>query len=213
MPVLPCRRAGDPLADAVLKCRFSVQAGGHFHAQPGTAARHARDKTDVELTRIVFQQTAFGGNTRVRKHSQPAPGHLRIGVPHGRNDTHHSRGDQRFGTGRRTPMVAAGFKSNVGGGTARGHTLGMHGMDFSVRLAGFPVPAFADNRTVLDEDTTDAWIRCRRIQAKFGQTQRTRHEIVIGGAEHAGIYRLRRCAGRDTSRTSSENSSTSSKFR
>ena len=45
-------------------------------------------------------------------------------------------------------------------------------------------PFFADHFPGLDDDAAHSWIRRGRIQAQFGKTQRPRHVVVIGGAEH-----------------------------
>jgi hypothetical protein len=57
-------------------------------------------------------------------------------------------------------------------------------MGFGMWLASAQVPAFTDDDAVAHQNATDTGIgRCRQ-QTALGERQRTRHEFVIGGAEH-----------------------------
>jgi hypothetical protein len=53
VPVAPCLFGGDPLRAAIFECRLAVEARCDLHPHPGTAADHAREKTLIELGRLV----------------------------------------------------------------------------------------------------------------------------------------------------------------
>jgi hypothetical protein len=145
MPVLPRRRAGQPLAGTVLQGRLAVEAGGKFHPQPRPRTRHARDKTDIDFLRLCGQQATLGqhpGHTQVR---QPPSGHLRIGILHRGDDPRHPGDKQGFGAGRGATMVTAGFQGNVKGRPARSVAGGLQRVNFGMLPAGTYVPALADD--------------------------------------------------------------------
>ena len=212
--VLARFRSGNPLADAIVQCRFPVQTGSQLQPDPGTAARHARYESDVEFACFNFEQAAFGSNPGRSQSSQPAPCNLRIRILHGRHHTRHTGIDQCFGTRRRAAMMAARLERDIGCRTSRRLPSCVECMHFGMRSARSLMPAFSDDGAALDKDAADAWIGRCRIQPPPRQTYRLRHEIVVGRAVHEpGVYRERRGTGRDTSLTRSENSSTSSKLR
>ena len=66
--------------------------------------------------------------------------------------------------------MATGFESDVGRCSTRLVARSLDGMNLGVRLAGPFMPAIANRQAILDDDTADARIRCRRVKAKFGQT-------------------------------------------
>ena len=76
-------------------------------------------------------------------------------------------------------MVAAGFQSHVGGGTARpfaGLTQGVH---LGVRFAGTGMPALADDLAITHDDAADTRIGMGGVQAFARQPQGARHEQVV----------------------------------
>ena len=141
-----------------------VQAHGQLGAHVWQAAFHALDKARIEFPRLAFQHAAGNFHTGAAQPLQTVPGDLRIGVLHGRHHAPDTGLDQRFGTGRRAPVMAAGFEGDVGGGTA-GALAGLtQRMDFGMWLAGAYVPAFADQLAIGDDDATDPRVRMGRIQ-------------------------------------------------
>ncbi len=213
MPVLPGRRAGQPLAGTVLQGRLAVEAGGKFHPQPWPRTRHARDKSDIDFLRLCGQQATLGkhpGDTPAR---QTPPGHLGIGILHRGAAPRHPGDKQGFGAGRGATVVTAGFQGNVKGRPARSVASGLQRVNFGMLPAGTYVPALADDLAILDDDTADARIGAGREETALGQAQGACHVLMVGGAERRGHQRPDGGAERETSRTTLENSSTSSKLR
>jgi hypothetical protein len=60
-------------------------------------------------------------------------------------------------------MVTAGFEGDIDGGPARFLASGLQGMHFGMLTAGPHMPAFADDLSVVDDDTADARIGRRRV--------------------------------------------------
>ncbi len=131
-----CGRAGDPLAFAAGHRGAPVQAHREFGANERQAAFHTLDKAAVDLARLGFQHAAGDFDAGAAQQLQTATGDLRIGVLHGRHHASNASPDQRFGTGRRTPVMAAGFEGDVRGGTAGALTRLAQRMHFGMRLAG-----------------------------------------------------------------------------
>src|SRR5262249_50183883 len=57
MPVAPCRLAGEPLAAAVRERGLAVQRRGDLQPDPGPSTRQARHEPDVQLTRVLLEQS------------------------------------------------------------------------------------------------------------------------------------------------------------
>jgi len=119
--------------------------------------------------------------------------------------------------------MATGLQSHIGGGAPGRFPRRPQGMDLRMGATGFLMPAFADDLTILDQDTADPGIGGSGKKTLGSQAQGPRHEAVILGVEHG---RERNQASRErrgglgdtglrgvTSRTAWENSSTSSKLR
>ncbi len=76
-------------------------------------------------------------------------------------------------------MVAAGLKSDVGGGARASHAQGVH---FSMRLAGAMVKPLADDLTVFHNDAADVRLGWVVKATARGKLQRTRHvHFVLHG--------------------------------
>jgi hypothetical protein len=114
-------------------------------------------------------------------------------------------------------MVTAGFEGDIRGRPARFLASGLQGVNFGMLRPGSHMPAFTDDLASVDDDTADARIGCRGVQAALGKAKRKRHESVIRRAERRRHQRPSGCVGcgssGETSRMTLENSSTSSKFR
>ena len=208
MPVGTRRRPGDPLTGTIQQRGLAIQTGGHFHSQPGPPPPHARHKTDIELFRLRSQQAAGHVHAGRLQPCQTTTGNLRIGIRHGRDHPRHSGCDQRLGTGRRAPVMAAGLQRNIDSCTARGGACPAQGMDLGMRLTGPLMPALANHLPLLRNDTAHPGIRRCCPQATLCQLQRPRHHGVI---KRRKAHFLR--AAGDTSLIAREKASTSSKFR
>ena len=176
--------SGDPLTLAVVQCRLAVQAGGHFQAHPGPAARHARNEADVQLTRLRLHQAVLEEDARRAQSFHAIAAHLGIGIAHRRHHARHARFDQRVGARRRAAVVAAGFERDIDGGAACLRSGRAQRVGLGMRLAGADMPAFADDGAVPDDDTADAGIGRGGEQAPACQLQRMGHEFMIGGRKH-----------------------------
>ena len=92
-------------------------------------------------------------------------------------------------------MMAAGFERHVGSSALSRNAGRLQRMHFGVRLAGTLVPAFANDDAIAHDDAADTGIGSGGQQPTLGQLQRTRHEFVVGGAEHG--HRQLSISGRD----------------
>ena len=88
-------------------------------------------------------------------------------------------------------MVAAGFKSDIGGRTTglfTGHGQRMH---FGMGAAGLNMPTFPHHRIALGQHTAHPRIGAGGVTAALGQTQRAGHKAGIQGGEglsHQGDF-------------------------
>ena len=104
---------------------------------------------------------------------------MRVGVLHGGYDAGDTGIDQRIGARRRTPVVAAGFQGDVGGGTAGLVASLAQSMHLGMGLAGADMPAFADNDPIADDNAADTGIGMGGIQAFTGQFQGAGHQGMV----------------------------------
>jgi hypothetical protein len=103
--------------------------------------------------------------------------------------------DQRVGARRRAAVMAAGFQRHIDGCATRRFAGCLQRVHLGVRFAGTLVPALADHPAVAHDDAADPRIGRGRPQSPRGEPERTRHEFVVGGAEHG--HRQLSISGRD----------------
>ncbi len=209
MPVLPRRLPGDPLAPAVRERGAPVEARRDLHAHPGPAARHAGDKTDVELARLVLHKPVFDRNPRCAQPRKARTCDPRIRILHRRHHALDAGIDDRIRAGRSAAVMAARFQVHIQRSAARPRPGCFQCQHLRVRHAGLFMPARTDDRPVPDDDATDPRIGCRRVEAAPGKFERLPHEFMVGGREHYfSIRRTRLVPGFFTSSIASRKSST-----
>ena len=175
-------RGGDPLAFTAGHRRAAVQRGAQLQLHPGKTGAHPLQEALIQRFRFVHHQPVADVNTGLLQTIQTAPRHLRVWVLHRSDHAANAGGDQRIAARRRTAMVAAGFKGDVGGGALRlfaGHAERVH---FSMRLAGAIVKALADDFAVFHNDAADIRVRMGGKASARGKLQRSRHvHFVLHG--------------------------------
>lgn len=93
-------------------------------------------------------------NTRLLQAIQP-PGDLWVRVTIAATARDAGLRNQRIATWRRSPMIATGFKRDIGGCIARLRPPSAAHEDLGVRLSGAMVIAFADDVAIVHNDTAD----------------------------------------------------------
>src|SRR5213075_1983834 len=156
MAVAPGFGAGDPLRAAIFQGGAPIERRGDLEAHPGPAPRHARHEADIELARLVLQQSVLERDSS-RAQALGAAGRLRIGIAHGGNHALYLFLYQQFHARRRAPRVVARLQRHVDGRALRIDVL--QRAHFGVRTAGFLVPALADHRVAARDDATDPGTR------------------------------------------------------
>ena len=175
-------RGGDPLAFAAGHRRAAVQRGAQLQLHPGKTGAHPLQKALIQRFRFVHHQPMADLNAGLLQAIQTAPRHLRVRILHRGDHAADAGGNQRIAAWRRTAMVAAGLKSDVGGGAARLFASHAQGVHFSMRLAGAIVKPLADDLTVFHNDAADVRVRMGSKATARGKLQRTRHvHFVLHG--------------------------------
>lgn len=96
-----------------------------------------------------------------------------------RSDDHatNSRSDHSGSTGRRLPLMGAGFQGAVQSGSPSQASCCGEGMDFGMRTPKTLVPAFADQVQVLiDYHRSDGWVRLDHSNPALGQQDGVTHD-------------------------------------
>ena len=111
MHVGACRLAGNPLAFAVGKCRFTVERGSQFEGDERTPRGDAAEETTVERLRFGLADAFGNGNPRRLQAGDTLPGNERVRVAAGDDNAGDASGNQRVGTGRGAALMRAGFEA------------------------------------------------------------------------------------------------------
>lgn len=149
-------RGGNPLALTARHGGAAIEAGSQLDGHPREGGTHPLEKARVERFRFARQQAEIGLDPRFGEHPQATPTHLGIGIDHGRHHPGHAGVDQRFGAGRGTAMVGAGFEGHIGGSTTGVVTGGAQGIDLGMGLARLLMPPFANHHAIFDQHGADA---------------------------------------------------------
>ena len=182
--VAPRRLRRNPLTLSIGQRGAAVQRRRHFQPHPRPAARHARDKADVEFDRLCFQQPGLDGNPRRAQFLKALPRHLGIGIAHGRHHALDARGHHRISAGRRAAVMAARFQRDIQGRAPGALARRSQRMHFGMRLAGALVETFAHHSAALHHHAADTRIGRGRVQAAPCQGQGALHVFIVGSSEH-----------------------------
>ena len=175
-------RGGDPLAFAAGHRRAAVQRSTQLELHPGKTGAHPLQEALVQRFRLVHHQPVADFNTGLLQTVQAAPRHLRVRILHRGDHAADAGGNQRIAARRRTAVVAAGLKGDIGGGASRLFPRYPQGVHFGVRLAGAIVEPFADDLAVFYNDTANVRVRMGGKATAGGELKRTRHvHFVLHG--------------------------------
>ena len=175
---------GNPLTRAVRERAPPIDTDCELHPHPRRASRHPRDETDVQLAGFVLEQADVNDDAR---RAQPFCTMRRrgIGVRHRGNDATNAGSQDGVDTRWRPPVMIAGLERHIKRTAARIASMLAHlhqRVDLGMRLAGTQMKAFTHHHAVLDDNTTDARVRRRRVETALRERERTCHVRVIGGA-------------------------------
>ena len=172
-------RAGNPFTFTAGHRRAAIQTHSQLDPHPGQTQLHTLDKARIQLTRLLFQQTASHLDTRIAQALQAITGNQGIGVLHSGYNAAHASRDQGIGAGRGLANMTTGFKGHVSGGAARLLTGLSQRVNFGMAFASLHVPALTHNLFTLHQHAADARIWFSGIESTGSQRQRAAHPLSI----------------------------------
>jgi hypothetical protein len=164
--------------------RTTVEAGGDLQPYPGTSVLHAVKKTNIHFARLSRQNTGIYRYARCTQLRNTLAGYQRIGIFNRGDYTANTRSDQRLSAGRRTTVMAAGFKRDVGRRAAHIHTARgsiAQSIDLGVRFTGALGVTAGDDLSIADDYAAHARIGAGQEQAFGGLVERSAHGIDVVG--------------------------------
>ena len=185
MTVALCDCAGDRRPGGVGRRGTPVERRRQLDADPGPAAFDAGKEADVQFARGGFHQTDLDHDAGRAQARKTFAGDAIERIADRGDDTRDAGAHQRVGTGRRAPVMRAGFEGHVGGGVAGAFAGLAQREHFRMRFAGAFVETATEHAPAAGDDATDTRIRRRRVQAARGKPQRLGHVRVVEGVEHA----------------------------
>ena len=124
---------------------------------------------------LVAANADLDGHAGARQLGQAFARHGGMGIAAADDNAGNAGLDERSGTRRSLPLMAAGFERNVGGPAACLGAGGFQGFDFGVRAAERLVPAFAYGLAVAHQDAAHHGIWLDSPLAALRQHQGASH--------------------------------------
>jgi hypothetical protein len=150
-----------PLGITGCRCGFAIKGQGTLQNYEWHSSGNMLDKSLIQESTLLLQNSAYHGNACVTQHGQSAPGYHGIRVHHACIHPNNSRIDQGLGTRGSPAVMGTGFQGHIDIGTPGIVSSLAESMNFSMGRSRFPVPAFTYYLPIADNHTANGRIwRC-----------------------------------------------------
>ena len=147
----PC----DPLTFAVAGRDAAVKRSGQLQSDKRSAEPKSREKTGIDLGGLLGTEPGLDSEPRRTQLAKALAGNPRVGILQRDDHPLHSCGNQGVDAGWRLTPMAAGFETDIGGGTASRQTRSAQRFGLAMRASSGLCPAASDDFAAINNDTTD----------------------------------------------------------
>jgi hypothetical protein len=168
---------------------LAVERHGPLGNDPGVAGGDQLQVRRVQRAGVGFVQADFDCNSAIGKLPQTAAGYLGKRVLHRGHDAGDSRGHDRLAARWRLAVMAARFQRDVQRASRGPLASSGQRLDLCMRLAKPPVPPFAHDLPLANDNAAHQWVRLNMAQPLLRPFQGAEHEAGIFGGPHSGAGR------------------------